>query len=78
MGTMIDTPEGIAAFRQLQQYYALKLEVNCPGLRHSRGSVMKLIISENPSITKRTKKGVLEEYGNLLREKGVLKSDSNG
>ena len=72
MGTMIDTPEGIAAFRQLQQYYALKLEVNT-GLRHSRGSVMKLIISENPSITKRTKKGVLEEYGNLLREKGVLK-----
>lgn len=71
-GFIIDTPEGIAAYRQLALYHALKLEV-ATGMRHSRGSVMQTIRNET-GITKRTKAGVLEEYGKLLRNSGVLSS----
>lgn len=67
---VIDTPEGIAAFRYLQLYYALKLEVNT-GLRHSRGSIMNVIRKEF-GIKARTKKAVLEEYEEILRKKGIL------
>jgi hypothetical protein len=68
---IIDTPEGIEAYRKLALRGALKLEIET-GLRHSRGSVMKLIINENPSITKRTKKGVLAEYEKILKGQGIL------
>lgn len=68
---IIDTPEGIEAFHKMQLYYALRIEVKT-GLKYSRGSVMKAIIAENPSITKRTKKGVLADYERILREQGVL------
>jgi len=73
MGFIIDTPEGIAAYRQIALYHALKLEV-MTGMRHSRGSVMQTIRNET-GITKRTKAGVLAEYGKLLHEKGVLSHD---
>lgn len=70
---VLDTPEQIEAYRKLTAYHALKLEVKIPGMRMSRGSVMLLIKREYlPDCTKRTKKGVLEEFEALLREEGVL------
>jgi hypothetical protein len=70
--TMIDTPEGIANYRKLQMYYALKLEIGT-GLRHSRGSVMNLIRREF-NIEARTKKQVLQEFGAMLQAEGLLHS----
>jgi hypothetical protein len=75
MAYVLDTPEAIAAFRELQAYYALKLEVNT-GLRHSRGSVMNLL-RERYNIPYRTKAKVLAEVERILKEKGVLRSQGN-
>lgn len=58
-GTMITTPEGISAFHLLSIKYALKLEAI--GLRHSRGSVAKLVREMILSKT-RNKKELLAEY----------------
>lgn len=40
--TTIDTPEGIAFFQLLQMRGALRIEI-ATGMRHSRGSVLKLV-----------------------------------
>lgn len=70
---VIDTPEGIEAFRCLQAYYALKLEVNT-GLRHSRGSVAKMIKQRYlPHVTSNRKATILLEFGAYCREHGYLK-----
>lgn len=71
-GFIIDTPEGIEAFAALQAFYALKLEVET-GLRHSRGSVMKLI-KQRYGIEGNTKKVVLENYKHFLQDAGILHS----
>jgi hypothetical protein len=63
-GTMINTPEGINAFHLLSIKYALKLEAI--GLRHSRGSVAKLVREMIGSKT-RDKKALLSEYENWLQ-----------
>ncbi len=70
MTHIIDTPEGIAAFRETQIYFALKIEATT-GLRHSRGSVLKLVQKEY-GITARTKKQALRELYVILRNKGLL------
>jgi hypothetical protein len=46
MTTVIDTPQGIAYFHMLQLMHALDLEVKHPGLKMSRGSVMKQVNKE--------------------------------
>lgn len=63
-GTMINTPEGINAFHLLSIKYALKLEAI--GLRHSRGSVAKMVRGMIGSKT-RDKKTLLGEYENWLQ-----------
>lgn len=71
MGTMITTPTGIEAYRLLSIYHALKLEVACPGLKHSRGSVMNLARKEF-GIDARKKAKVLEEVELTLKARGIL------
>lgn len=71
MTTVIDTPEGVSAYVQLSRYYALKIQATT-GLRHSRGSVIKAIKKNYPQIKGRTAQKVLEEYGAILREAGIL------
>lgn len=44
-GFVIDTPEGIQVFRVLQLKYALSIEIKT-GMRHSRGSILKLVNQE--------------------------------
>lgn len=63
-GTMITTPEGINAFHLLSIKYALKLE--CVGLRHSRGSVAKMVREMIGSKT-RDKQELLAEYDGWLQ-----------
>jgi len=41
-GFIIDTPEQLSLFRLLQWKYALRIEVRT-GMRHSRGSIKKLV-----------------------------------
>ena len=43
---VIDTPEGIAAYRLLTMRSALHLEVACPGMKASRISVSKVVKAE--------------------------------
>ncbi len=62
-GTMIDTPEGINAFQLLSIKYALKLEAI--GLKHSRGSVAKLV-REMIGTKTRDKRELLGEYESWL------------
>ena len=73
MSIMIDTPEGIAAFRHLQVYYALKLELS--GLRHSRGSIYALVKREYGF--KGNKQRVFDQLDAHLREIGVLTNDAS-
>ena len=68
---VIDTPEGIAAYRLLALRSALKLEVNT-GMKRCGGiSVMQLAATACGS-AKRTKKGVLADLEAFLAEKGLL------
>jgi hypothetical protein len=69
MATVIDTPDGIAAFAALQRYYALKLEI--AGLKHSHGSVYALIKRETG--LKGNKQRVFEQYEVMLKEAGILR-----
>lgn len=69
MATIIDTPEGMAAFRHLQLYHALKLELT--GLKFSRGSVYALVKREYGF--RGNKQRVFDQLDTLLREKGILK-----
>jgi hypothetical protein len=61
---MIDTPAGISAFHLLSIKYALKLE--SIGLRHSRGSVAKMVRGMIGSKTK-NKLELLAEYEAWLK-----------
>jgi dTDP-4-dehydrorhamnose 3,5-epimerase-like enzyme len=66
---IISTPEGINAYRLLSIKAALSLELK--GLRHSRGSVFKLVKTEFK--LKGNKQSVYDQYCSILREKGILK-----
>lgn len=68
-GFMIDTPEGIEAFRLLQMRGRLQLEVK--GLRFRINTAQA--IRREFGLKTRSKKKLLEEYEAILREKGVLK-----
>lgn len=70
--TIIDTPEGIAAFGHLQLYYALGLEVK--GLKFSRGSVYALV--KRTYGFKGNKQRVHDQLKAHLIEIGVLKDDN--
>jgi hypothetical protein len=67
---MIDTPEGIAAYRMLALRSMLKLEIL--GMKHSRGSAYATIKREFN--LKGNKQRVLDQYETLLREKGILRA----
>jgi hypothetical protein len=69
---VIDTPEGIAAYRALAIYHALKLEVNT-GLSHSRGSVMKLAKQEF-GLSGNRKADVLAQLEHVLKQEGILQN----
>lgn len=66
---VIDTPEGIEAYRLLAIRGALKLET--VGLRHSRGSALALVRAMG--IKARTAKAALPLYETFLRERGILR-----
>lgn len=71
--TILDTPDQIELFRLLQMKYALKTEIDT-GLRHSRGSILKLVnrtLIFNSFITKpkRTKKEALQALDAYIGEK---------
>jgi hypothetical protein len=57
MTTILDTPEQIELFHLLQMKYALRIEIRT-GLRHSRGSVLKLV-NNVLNTNHRTKKAAL-------------------
>lgn len=71
MSQVIDTPEGIDAYFLLARYYALKIQATT-GMVHSQGSVIKRVKKDFPQIKGRTAQKVLEEYGAILREAGIL------
>jgi hypothetical protein len=64
--TIVDTPDGIATYQMLAIRAALRIEVHT-GLRHSRGSVMKLA-KRLYGIRRNTKKGVLAELDKIIME----------
>ena len=70
MSIIIDTPEGIEAYRLLALRGALKLEIY--GMRRSRGISAATAIKREFNL-KGSNKSVLEQYEGILREKGVLK-----
>ncbi|MCH9846147.1 MAG: hypothetical protein K0U53_01390, partial [Betaproteobacteria bacterium] len=63
---VIDTPEGIDHYRMCQVIAALKLEAST-GMKHSRGSILKLA-QQQYGCVKRTKKGALAEMLALYEE----------
>jgi hypothetical protein len=67
---IIDTPDGIEAYRLLVLRGALKLEI--AGMRRSRGSSAATVIKREFNL-KGSNKSVLEQYEGILREKGVLR-----
>ena len=54
-----DTPDSIEHFQMARCIAMLTIEVNT-GMKHSRGSILRLV-QEQYGCTKRTKKGALEE-----------------
>lgn len=65
---IIDTPEGIQAYRLLALKSMLSLEVK--GMKHSRVSAYALVKKEF-GLTG-NKANVLNKYIDLLKEKGIL------
>ena len=59
MTTVINTPQGIEHAQMARCIAMLTIEVRT-GMKHSRGSVLKLV-QDHYGCTKRTKKGALEE-----------------
>lgn len=68
--TVIDTPEGIAAYRKLALRSALKLE--CKGMKRLGPSAASIIKKETG--LKGNNKTLLERYEAKLREEGILKT----
>ena len=67
---IVDTPDGIRAFRLLALRGALSLE--CMGLKR-RGRPASVIVRETMGSTTRPKFKLLAEYEQWLRDQGVLK-----
>jgi hypothetical protein len=68
---VIDTPEGIEAYRLLALKGALKLEAR--GLRFKGGRVSAAqAVREAMGVTTRNKAKLLEEYEAWLRERSLL------
>jgi len=65
MSIVIDNPG--EQFHLLQCYYALKLEADT-GMRHSRGSVLKMV-QERYGVKSRTKRGACVEIAKILHER---------
>lgn len=72
-GFTIDTPEGIAAWRDLSAYHALKLDVET-GLHVYRGSIYAHV--KRTYGLRGSKASVLAQFGTLLREQGILSTPS--
>lgn len=67
--TVIDTPEGINAYRLLVLRGALRLE--CKGMRRSRGHSASTVIKREFGL-KGSNINILDQYEAILREKGIL------
>lgn len=65
-GAFHEMPQGV--FHRLQCYYALKIEVKT-GMRHSRGSVLRLV-QQMYGVKARTKKGAMQELRSQLEDLG--------
>jgi len=70
--TIIDTPEGIEAYRCLALYSALKLEVKT-GMKMSRGISTLKILQQQYGIAAKTKAGALAEWHGILIDAGILR-----
>ena len=68
---VIDTPDGIEAYRLLALRGALNLEIL--GMRRSHGQSVATIIKREFGLKGNNAK-VLEQYEAILREKGVLRA----
>jgi len=68
---VLDTPEQIAAYQALATLGALRVEAHT-GLRHSRGSVLK-IAQERYGVTARTKAAAVIELEGILRDREILR-----
>lgn len=64
MSIVIDTPDGIAFFALLQVRYGLSIQA-ATGLRHSRGSLLKLA-QRRYGVRSRTCAGAVEELDILI------------
>jgi hypothetical protein len=71
-GFVIDTPEGIAVYRDLCRYHALRLEAR--GLRRHGRSVLS-ICREAYGLQSRTAKAAVLEFRVQLEARGVLRSE---
>ena len=71
MTIVIDTPEGIEAYRLLAIKGALKLETL--GMKHSRGSVYAMVKRDYGF--KGNKQKVYDQYVAMLIEKGIISED---
>lgn len=68
MTTIIDTPEGIAAYRMLALRGALKLEI----LGMKRRGVSAATIIKKEFDLKGNNKSVLTQYEAILKERGII------
>lgn len=71
---MIDTPEGIAAFRLLTIRSGLKMETR--GMKLTRGPSCLSIVKREFGIKARTAAIALPQFEALLREQGILKDEA--
>jgi hypothetical protein len=74
--TMIDTPDGIRFYRLAAVRAALSIEVKT-GLRHSRGSVLK-IAKRDFGVLSNTKKGALAEMEAMVEGAQVAAAFARG
>lgn len=65
---VITGKENIAAVRLLQMYYGLRME--CLGMKHSRGSVYKLVKTEFN--LKGNKEKVRAQFAKILMDQDIL------
>jgi len=71
MATVINTPEGISAFRLLSIRGRLELELS--GLRFKGGSTF--VVVKREFNLKGSRQKVYDDYCAMLRERGILSND---
>jgi hypothetical protein len=74
-GFVIDTPEGIEAFRLLALRGALRIEVRTGMIRSNRGRATSVIVREVLGSKTRDKAKLLAEFEAALREAGILRAE---